>query len=270
MSCSGAPSSGVRTAFARVPHLIPWKIEKQHLGPIHSGFEAVEDDFLKRTLGAKEGLLLKPEMIRDCPGYMGENWDDYGTVSSQSPDPPPPMQTLHQRRPNSSGRRRLNNLGLAGSPGIFGTVPALRRPQRPARQRRFLHRNGHNYYPLFARLSCRLTFHPWDLHESFGTRFPGPSWFQMQTSIPTNADGNPLDERFLADPAFGPKYRANSAPNCMTNVFVPSRLSADIDLVTAVTRPVIFAESRRARADFERTILGNTQNRMRRHQPTPI
>jgi hypothetical protein len=30
----------------------------------------------------------------------------------------------------------------------------------------------------------------------------------------------------------------------------------DIDRIAAVTRPVVFAESKRARADFERTVLG--------------
>ncbi|MFM8358800.1 MAG: hypothetical protein ACKOET_09600, partial [Verrucomicrobiota bacterium] len=49
-------------------------------------------------------------------------------------------------------------------------------------------------------------------------------------------------------------YRAQCA-SMLTNLFHPARLAADIDRLASVTRPVVLAESRRAREDFERTVL---------------
>lgn len=245
-----------RTAFARVYLTIPGKIEKQHLG-LYTVVEAVEEGFLKRSLGAKDGLLLKPEMIRGLP-YMGGDWDNYKERYRPKSEPTPAdaarfieaTQFIREATPEQFG---------SGIPQYLEPEPFLRFVALNALLANvdsFIG-NGHNYYLFLGSASRRLTFIPWDLNESFGMHpVSGPSRFQMQTSIlRPNADGNPLVEKFLADPTFGPKYR-ELCTQLLTNVFVPSRLTADIDRISAVTQPVIFAESRRARADFQRTILG--------------
>jgi spore coat protein CotH len=117
--------------------------------------------------------------------------------------------------------------------------------------------NGHNYFLHLHPTSRKATFIPWDLNEAFGMHpVSGASRDQMQTSIlRPNADPNQIVERFVADPTFGPIYRQECSL-ILTNLFVPSILHADIDRIAAITQPIIFAESRRAREDFERTILG--------------
>ena len=84
----------------------------------------------------------------------------------------------------------------------------------------------------------------------------GPSRDQMVTSVlRPNADPNQLVERFVSDPTLGPLYRSQVSL-LLTNLFVPARLGAEIDRIAALTRPIVFAESRRAKEDFERTVLG--------------
>ncbi len=245
-----------RTAFAQVYLTIPGRAERQHLG-LYTLVEAVEDGFLKRSFGAKEGLLLKPEMMQGLP-YLGPNWNRYLDRYLPKSDATP-----------ADTARFIEMVKFMGEASAAEFAGGIRNYLDPEAFLRFVALNsilanvdsfignGHNYYLFLGTASRKATFIPWDLNESFGMHpVSGPSRFQMQTSIlRPNADQNPLVERFLADATYGPKYRAICA-ELLTDVFVPAKLTADIDRLAAVTKPVVFAESKRARADFERTVLG--------------
>jgi spore coat protein CotH len=245
-----------RTAFAQVYLTITGRVEKQHLG-LYTLVEAVEGDFLKRNFGAKDGLLLKPEMMRGL-GYFGDNWGDYQERYQPKQDGQPEdaqrfiefVRYLREPKPEEFASRLKHYL----EPEPFLRFVALNAIL--ANVDSFIG-NGHNYYLFQATATRRANFIPWDLNEAFGMHpVSGPSRYQMQTSIlRPNADPNQLVERCVADPVLGPKYRAICA-ELLTNVFVPATLSADIDRIAAVTRPVVFTETKRARADFERTVLG--------------
>lgn len=245
-----------RTAFARVYLTIPGRITKQHLG-LYTLVEVVEGDFLKRTLGTKKGLLLKPEMMRGVP-YLGDDWDNY--VDRYAPkgkvEPKDAERFIEFVKFVRQATPEQFTAGLEEylEPHAFARFVALN--ALLANVDSFIG-NGHNYYLHLHPTTRKATFIPWDLNESFGMHpVSGPSLDQMQTSIlRPNADPNQLVERFVADPTFGPLYRRECGL-LLTNLFVPAILNAEIDRITAITQPIVFAESRRAREDFERTILG--------------
>lgn len=245
-----------RTAFAQVYLTISGRVEKLHLG-LYTLVESVEDGFLKRSFGAKEGLLLKPEMMQGLP-YMGGNWNRY-TERYQPKSEATPADTARfiemvKFIQEASPEEFADGLKDYLDPEPFLRFVALNAIL--ANVDSFIG-NGHNYYLFLGSASRKATFIPWDLNESFGMHpVSGPSRMQMVTSIlRPNADSNPLVERCMGDPTLGPKYRAICA-QLLTNVFVPAKLSADIDRLAALTKPVVFAETKRARADFERTVLG--------------
>ena len=248
-----------RTAFAQVFLTIPGRFEDRHLG-LYTMIEAVDDDFLERAFGSAKGVLMKPEMMRGLQ-YFGEMWEMYTErYQPREPEGGAPVadrkrfiefvRFIQQARPEEFATGLAKYLDAEPFARFVALNAIL------ANVDSFIG-NGHNYF-LYARpAGGRVVFFPWDLNEAFGMHpVSGPSREQMQFSVVRpNGDPNALVERFLRDPALGPLYRAQCAW-LLTHVFVADRLSADIDRVAAVTRPVVFAESKRARADFERTVLG--------------
>lgn len=244
-----------RTAFARVYLTIPGRLEKQHLG-LYTLVEAVEGDFLKRHFASKKGLLLKPEMMRGLE-YLGDSWENYIERYDPKGDSDPATQQRFMQ---------FTRFIMESSPEQFSS--GLKEYLDPEQFLRFVALNsilanvdsfignGHNYF-LYVHPTNRLsTFVPWDVNEAFGMHpVSGPSRSQMTFSvIRPNADPNLLVERCVGDRTLNRLYRAQLA-YLMTNVFVPSKLSADIDRIASVTKPVVFAETKRAKADFERTVL---------------
>ena len=245
-----------RTAFAQVYLTIPGRLEDQHLG-LYTMVEVVEGDFLKRNFGTKKGLLVKPEMMRGLE-YLGEDWESYtgrydpkGTV-----DPADARRFIEFVRfiQEADQAQFAAHIKDYLDPEAFVRFVALNGIL--ANVDSFIG-NGHNYFLYQSPTSHKSTFIPWDVNEAFGMHpVSGPSRDQMQFNIVRpNADPNNLIERFLGDRTLNRMYRTQCA-SLLTNVFVPSKLAADIDRIAAVTKPVVFAESKRARADFERTVLG--------------
>lgn len=244
-----------RTAFARVYLTLPGQFEKRHLG-LYTVVEAVEDRFLERAVGTRRGLLLKPEMMPGLP-YFGDDWEAYpGRYAPKGKaDPKDTRRLIEFVRfiEQAEEAEFTRDLPRYLEPEPFARFVALN--ALLANTDSFLG-NGHNYYLHLHPATGRSTFIPWDLNEAFGMHpVSGPSAEQLRFSVlRPNADPNALVERFVGDPVFGPLYRAQCAA-LLTNLFRPDRLAADIDRIASVTRPVVLAESRRAREDFERTVL---------------
>ena len=245
-----------RTAFASVILTVPGQIERQSLG-LYTLVESVNRDFLKQHFDTKKGLLLKPEMMQGLD-YFGDSWSGYAGRYGPKGDVNPAdakrimefARFIQEADPQEFGERLKEYL----DPAAFTRFVALNAVL--ANIDSFIG-NGHNYYLFLDPKSHRAQFIPWDLNEAFGAHpVSGPSRDQMTFSVlRPQADPNRLIERVIADPQFGPAYRAQCAW-VLTNLFEPKRLQADIDRVASVTRRVVFAESKRAKADFERTVLG--------------
>lgn len=248
-----------RTAFAQVYLTIPGRFEGRHLG-LYTMIESVDDAFLEAAFGSAQGVLMKPEMMRGLQ-YFGEAWENYAErYQPREPKGGAPVadrsrfiefvRFIQQARPEEFAKGLERYLEVEPFARFVALNAIL------ANVDSFIG-NGHNYY-LYARPGGgRATFMPWDLNESFGMHpVSGPSREQMLFSVVRpNGDPNALVERFVRDPSLGVLYRAQCTW-LLTNLFVAAQLSADIDRVASVTRPVVFAESKRARADFERTVLG--------------
>ena len=244
-----------RTAFARVLLTIPGHLEKRNLG-LYTMVEVVEGDFIKRSFGSKKGLLLKPESMQGLE-YMGEDWGAYEGRYHPKGEPNPEeekrliefVRFIRESAPNQFAAHLQDYVDIEP----FSRYIALNALM--ANVDSFIG-NGHNYFLHISPVSHKATFIPWDLNESFGMHpVSGPSEQQLRTSIiRPNADPNLLVERFVKDPTLGPVYRAQCAW-LLTNVFVASKIATNIERISAVTKPVIFSESKRARVDFERTVL---------------
>jgi spore coat protein H len=245
-----------RTAFARVFLTIPGRIEKQHLG-LYTLVEVVEGGFLKRHFAAKDGLLLKPAMMRGLP-YLGDDWDAYVERYEPKGKVDPQLaehfigftRFIRESEPEAFGAHLRDYLDTDRFLRFVALNALL------ANVDSFIG-NGHNYFLHVHPTNRIATFIPWDVNEAFGMHpVSGASGDQMKTSIlRPNADPNPLVERCLRDPQLAARYRAHCA-QLLTNVFVARQLHADIVRIAAVTQPVVFAETRRAKEDFQRTVLG--------------
>ncbi|MSU34823.1 MAG: hypothetical protein EXS36_06870 [Pedosphaera sp.] len=244
-----------RTAFVRVTLSIPGRINHQHLG-LYTAVEVVEGDFLRWNFGTKKGLLVKPEKMQGLQ-YLGEDWEGYKDLyhPKGAVDPVDTrrfidfVRFIQEAKPEEFRSKLKDSL----DPEKFARFVALN--SILAKIDSFIG-NGHNYFVYMHPASHLATFIPWDLNEAFGMHpVSGRSGRQMEFSIlRPDADPNHLIQRFISDRSLGPLYR-DQCSWLLTNVFVPATLSLDIDRIAAVTKPVVFAESKRARADFERTVL---------------
>ncbi len=245
-----------RTAFASVTLTIPGQVERQFLG-LYTLVEPVTKDFLKRNFGTSAGLLVKPEMMQGL-AFFGDDWDAY--VDRYGPkgkvDPADAQRLIEFTR-------FIHTV----DPAAFAT--GLAKFIEPEHLLRFVALNsilanidsfignGHNYYLFIDAKTHKAHFIPWDLNEAFGAHpVSGPSAEQMTFSVlRPNADSNTLIERCVQDPKLALVYRAQLS-SLLTNHFEPKRLHADVDRVAAVTRRTVEAESKRAKADFQKTVLG--------------
>src|SRR5581483_984028 len=70
---AGVPAP--RTAFAEVRLTVPGKHDTELLG-VYTVVEPVEKEFLRDRFGTSDGLLMKPEGLRDLD-YKGDDWSKY-------------------------------------------------------------------------------------------------------------------------------------------------------------------------------------------------
>lgn len=247
-----------RTAFAQVRLTIPGRFERRSLG-LYTVVEAVEGGFLKRALGSRNGLLLKPEMMHGLE-YRGDQWAAYegryrvrnrgGTVDPNLTARFIEFVRFVHRSPAESFEAQLSEY-LDPQPFLrFVALNAIL-----ANVDSFIG-NGHNYYLYVTPDTRRSVFIPWDLNESFGVHpASGPSGEQMEFRVlEPNADPNRLVERATSSPGLAARYR-EECEFILARVFTPESLFADIDRISKVVLPVVQEESRRAREDFERTVL---------------
>lgn len=253
---AGVPAP--RTAFARVFLTIPGRFENRLLG-LYTVVEDVDGAFLERSFGSAQGLLMKPDMMRGVQ-YLGPMWEAYEErfhpripKGGLNPEDPKKLMGFLRFLQAAPADQFAEGLAQYLEPELFLKFVAIN--ALLANVDSFIG-NGHNYFLYLHPVTRKLTFFPWDLNESFGAHpVSGPSRMQMLHSVlRPNADPNLLVERVVSDPVLGPQYRVQCAA-LLTNLFVASRLAAVIDRVAAVTGPVVAAESKRARADFDRTVL---------------
>jgi spore coat protein H len=252
---AGVPAP--RTAFVRLSLSQGDSSPPEYLG-LYTAVEPVDDRFLQSRFGSPDGLLVKPERLPG-PRYFGEDWAAYtehfevkqkGTAAERKAliafcrwvdrgSPESVAQDLARSvEPDGFLRFVAVNAWLANLDSILTT--------------------GHNYY-LHTTPDGRTRLIPWDLNEAFGGHpGGGPAVDQVNLSIlQPHSPGIRLLERTLTEPSLAARYRAQIA-TLRTNALSSTRFLADLQSVIRAIQPAVEAESGRAKAEFRRVALGET------------
>lgn len=256
--CRQAGLVAPRTAFAKVHLTIPGERTNHFLG-LYTAVEQVDDEFLETHVGAKSGLLLKPERM---PGlaYLGENWAAYTSRYQPKSDA------------STADTRRLVELARLAAQADDATLER----ELPTRvdMERFLRYvalmalmanfdsfvgNGHNYYLYFPANQGKALFIPWDMNEAFGGHpRAGSREYQTELTVlrPHSAQ-NRLIDRVLANPTWSAAYR-RELNVLLKGAFAPDRLEALVRQLAAIVQEAVFLESPAAKASFQRVALGQS------------
>jgi spore coat protein CotH len=205
---AGVPAP--RTALAEVRLSVPGKFDQELLG-VYTVVEAVDKAFLQDRFGNGEGLLFKPERVRDLED-LGDSWTAY----EQAYDPARKAKPEEAERLMAFARlvAKADDQAFAEQIESFLDVEAYLR---------FLAATalvanidsffvlGHNYYLYLHPTSGRFHFIPWDVDRALGN-FPGvlgSNAEQMDLRLTHPYAGtHRLTERLLAIPRVGERYQA--------------------------------------------------------------
>jgi spore coat protein H len=196
---AGAPAP--RTALAEVRLTVPGKFDKELLG-VYTIVEEVDKPFLRDRFGGDDGLLLKPEGVRDFE-YRGEKWDPYAKPFAPKREPTPAeiarliaLCKLVHKADDATFAREIESYVdidqylrfLAATSFVVNTDSFFAL--------------GHNYCAYLHPKTNRIHFIPWDLDRAF-SNFPifGSNRQQMNLSLTQPYPGkHRLTDRLLALP----------------------------------------------------------------------
>src|SRR5579883_364102 len=251
-----------RTAYAKVYVTVPGQYDRKYFG-LYSLVEEVDTHFAQDRFGSREGVLFKP-VTSTLFGYLGEDWSDY----TQMYDPKTDLSRSDKQRVID-----FSKLVTKGSDAEFS-----------ARLAEFLDLDefarfmsatvwlstldsilmmGQNFYLYLHPQTHKFQFLPWDLDHSFG-QFPmgGTQEQREQLSIvkPWRGSNRFLERVFNSEP-FKTLYLASMKQLAKT-VFVPERLSKQVDDVGAAIRPAVAEESELKLQRFDTVVAGKSVERL--------
>jgi spore coat protein H len=241
---AGVPAS--RTALAEVRLTVPGKFDNELLG-VYTMVEHVGDKFLRERFATDEGLLMKPEGIRDFDD-MGAYWPAY--------EP----RYLPKREATDAEAQRLIALTelihdaeddefeqeIRGFLDVDAYLRFLAVTAYLANSDSFFVL-GHNYNLYLHPTTQQFHFIPWDLDRAFANFFILGSYEQqMDLSMTHPYPGtHRLTERLLAIEDVQDRYQVilrELAAEC----FAPEPLLAEVAALEEATRELIVSEQRAA------------------------
>jgi hypothetical protein len=203
----GVPSP--RTAFAEVTLTVPGKYDKHLLG-IYTVVEQVDKEFLRRHFGDGDGLLMKPERVREFE-YHGEDWARYKVPFAPKRDATPEEARrvvefckLVSRGSHEEFRSRIDSyLDVDGFLRFMAATALVVNPDS-------LFSLGHNYYLYLHPKTKKLHVFPWDMDRAFANfGIFGTAEQQMDLSLFRPYGGaHRLADRVMSLPGAREKYRA--------------------------------------------------------------
>ncbi|QDU23204.1 CotH kinase family protein [Urbifossiella limnaea] len=239
------------TTFAEVRLTVPGRHAAELLG-LYTLTEEVDAAFLRAHYGTADGLLLKPEGVRDLE-FRGDDWTRYATAYRP------------KREPTAAEARRL----VTFSRLLHTADDAAFRREAEAyldvdAYLRFLAVTsfvanvdsffalGHNYYLYLHPATGRLHFVPWDLDRAFANHpLFGTAEQKMDLSLTKPYPGkHRLTERVLALPGVGERYRALLRDLAGT-AFAKERLLKELDAAEAALKEPLARDAAAARARKE-------------------
>lgn len=201
----GVPAS--RTALAEVRLTVPGKYENELLG-LYTVVEHVGDAFLRTHFGSDDGLLMKPENVRDLE-YSGDDWSVYqerysperDVVKEEAQRVIDLSKLVHKSDDATFAKDIASYLDVDGYLRFLAATAYL------ANSDSFFGL-GHNYYLYLHPETKKFHFIPWDLDRAFANFFIfGTHEQQMDLSLKhPYAGSHRLTERLLAIPEVNARY----------------------------------------------------------------
>jgi spore coat protein CotH len=246
---AGVPAP--RTALAEVFLTVPDKYDRERLG-LYTVVEQIDKAFLRDRFGTDEGLLMKPEGLREVAD-LGDDWEKYKKVyvPNREATPAESKRMIAFARLVSKG----DDAAFSGEIGSYVDVDNYLRflavtafivnPDN-------LLNLGHNAYLYLHPKTGKLHVIPWDLDRAFANFFLfGTTRQQMNLSMTHPYPGtHKLTERLLAAPGIGDRYKALLAELAATS-YAKDRLLADVGRLAGATREMIAQDAKAAEARKE-------------------
>jgi spore coat protein CotH len=232
--------SSARTTFALLHLTIEGQVDRQVLG-LYTLVEDVDKRFLKEHFGTGEGLLLKPDGIRNLP-YLGENWSEYGRYGPKTEG----SAELKQRVIDLTRLiHHADEATFAGSIESFMDVDETLKFVAVCTLLSDLDSfltASHNFFMYVHPESKKIHFLPWDMNLGFGgvASAQAPEHV-VHMSVKQPAPSNRLVMRLLAIPAYREKFEGHLR-KAVATYFKPERVHAEIDRLQAVVRQAEAAE----------------------------
>jgi len=246
---AGVPAP--RTAFAEVLLTVPGKYDHERLG-LYTVVEQIDKAFLKSHFGADDGLLMKPEGLREFAD-LGDDWEKYKKIYDPSRDAAPEekkriiafARLVAKGEDDAFAKEIGSYLDIDSYLRFLAVTAFIVNPDN------FLNL-GHNAYLYLHPKTGRLHVIPWDLDRAFANFLLfGTTRQQMNLSMTHPYPGkHRLTERVLALPGVGDRYRALLADLAATS-FAKDRLSTEVEQLAAVTRELITQDLKAAEARKE-------------------
>ncbi len=230
---AGVPTP--RTTLAEVRLNVPGKHDNELLG-IYTVVEEVDKAFLAAHFGADQGLLMKPENLRDIE-YLGDDWSEYEPRyrPERTATPEEAARVIAFARFVQTADDAAFAAGIAAFLDVEAYMRFLAVTAFVANSDSFFVL-GHNYYMYLHPPTGQFHFIPWDLDRALGN-FPflvlGTNSEQMDLSLTHPYAGeHRLTERLLAMPEVSAKYQALLAELAAT-CFDKARILAELAALQA-------------------------------------
>lgn len=248
---AGVPAP--RTAYARL-FLTTGPGAPQYLG-LYVLVENLDPSFALDQFGAGPGVFLKPvttELFKD----LGENWEAYDRIY----DPKRRLAPGESERVIALSRlvSGADDATFSSRIGEFIELDEFARFLAAtvllSSYDGFLN-NGQNFYLWLSGTTGRFQFLPWDLDNAWG-RFgmAGAAQDRARASIRHPWMGqHRFLERMMAVPEFEARYRKVLA-ELLETTFVPATLTARVDTLAGLLRPILAEESPRRFSRFEQAV----------------
>ncbi len=246
---AGVPAS--RTALAEVRLTVPGKYDQELLG-VYTMVEDVDKRFLHTHFGNDNGLLMKPEGLREFQ-HQGDDWEQYKKRYAPKRDATKAeagrviaFARLVHKADDAEFRK-----GIASYLDVDAYLRYLAATSFVANADSFFSL-GHNYYLYLHPKTGRFHFFPWDLDRAFANLpFLGSNTQQLDLSITRPYAGtHRLTERVLALPGVSAKYQElfrELAATC----FAKERLLKEVEALEAATKDLAARDAKAAAARKE-------------------
>lgn len=241
-----------RTALAEVHLTVPGKYDRERLG-LYTVVEQIDKTFLRDRFGTDEGLLMKPEGLREFAD-LGDDWEKYKKtyVPNRDATPAEAKRMIAFARLVAKGDDAAFGKDIGSYLDIDGYLRFLAVTSFIVNPDNFLNL-GHNAYLYLHPKTGRLHVIPWDLDRAFANFLLfGTTRQQLDLSMTHPYPGtHKLTERVLALPGVSERYKALLAELAATS-FAKDRLTAAVDRLATATHEMIASDVKAAEARKER------------------